>query len=288
MFTQESRAARRPWVQAALAATAGAVSLIGVVPATAAAHTVVNCRADPAALRNAIASAPAGATLRVEGTCIGPFGVGKNLTLIGLRGAVLDGNHTGAAVSVTGAVQVRLEGLTITHGNGSSGSGGGINNFGGTLTLDHSTVRNNVANTAGGGINNQGTLTLNDSTVRNNTAGQGGGIENANATLTLNHSTVLYNSAQLGGGIDNQGTQTLNNSAVRGNTTTGQGGGIENIGTSTLIHSTVERNRAGLTPGTSGGGIYNAGGTVTLDRTTVRNNEQDNCAPFGSVPGCIG
>jgi hypothetical protein len=38
----------------------------------------------------------------------------------------------------------------------------------------------------------------------------------------------------------------------------------------------------------SGGGIFN-GGTVTgATATNITDNTPDNCAPSGSVPGCVG
>ncbi|WP_329583100.1 hypothetical protein [Streptomyces sp. NBC_01361] len=107
----------------------------------AAGAVVVNCKDNRGALQPAIAGAAPGATLMVKGTCTGPFTITKDLTLIGQGRAVLDGNQAGSTVTVTGAVQVRLTTLTII--NGIASAGGGINNAGGTVTLDDSTVRNN-------------------------------------------------------------------------------------------------------------------------------------------------
>ena len=74
---------------------------------------------------------------------------------------------------------------------------------------------------------------------------------------------------QIAGGIDNEGTLALNSSSVFHNEVSFAGGGITNSGTLTLHKSTVNENKAGH----NGGGIWNNGGTVTLQRSTVSGNE---------------
>ncbi|MFI8281294.1 hypothetical protein ACIGBH_41920 [Streptomyces sp. NPDC085929] len=281
-------------------AAAGAIGLLGAAPASADHRAVVNCKHNGSALRTAIAGASFGETLRVKGTCVGPFTISRDLTLIGVEGAALDGNYAGSTVEVTAKVRVRLTSLTVRNGTGSVFNGqvfgGGIlNDAGGAVTLNHTTVRNNAA-VFGGGIANVGpaggTVTLVDSTVRNNTANAaGGGIYlGRDDSLTLSGSKVQDNHSAFGGGItaDAGSVVTLYDSAVRGNSATNQGGGIKEFsGTVTLIHSKVERNRAGDGPG-SGGGIHNVGGTVTLTDSKVRDNHPDNCAPPGAVADCTG
>jgi hypothetical protein len=104
----------------------------------------------------------------------------------------------------------------------SGAEGGGIRNFG-AMTLNDSSVSNNIASGIGGGIKNSGTLTLNRSTVSSNTANHdGGGIWN-DGNLILNNSTVNGNTAPnpdgqygLGGGIySSRGILTLNNSTIQ-------------------------------------------------------------------------
>ncbi|MDX2816968.1 hypothetical protein PV410_31265 [Streptomyces sp. PA03-5A] len=294
-----------------LAATSGAGGLVGAIPAAAGQLTVVDCRGNPIALQPAINSAAPGAALLVSGTCTGPFTITKDLTLIGLKPAVLDGNKAGSTVTVTGAVRVRLDTLTITNGTGS-----GIRNNGGTLDLTGSTVEHNTAG-PGGGIYNDvnGTVTLTGSTVRDNTSHSGGGIINF-GTVRLTGSTVEHNTSTIdGGGIYNNfnGTATLTGSTVRHNTAARAGGGIYNIFNSrvTLTSSTVGGNTTGTVGGgiwndinstvtligstvgdntaeTEGGGVYNKDGTVTLTGSTVRNNRPDNCGGPVPVPGCTG
>lgn len=296
---------RRCRVRAAAAAvTAGAVGLVGGIPAAAGSRTVVvHCNENPGALQPAINAAPSGSTLLVEGKCVGNFTISNtSLALVGGRHAVLDAGGLGIVVTILGAsTRVRLQDLTIVHGNdaGIQNAGGtmeliraavrdntgdGILNNVGTMTLTRSTVCSNSSQFSGG-IGNMASMTLNDSTVCNNgSQANGGGIFNE-GPMTLHDSTVRHNGGINGGGIFNfsAGTLTLDRSRVRDNTTANNGGGIYNQGTTKLKDSAVERNIATV----DGGGIYNTG-TVTLQRSKVRDNRPDNCAPAGSVPGCTG
>ncbi|MEU6093097.1 hypothetical protein ABZ865_41405 [Streptomyces sp. NPDC047085] len=273
MVMRAARAARHRWVATVMA---GAGCLLGAVPATAVQTTEVHCPADD--LQQKINDAAPGSTLQVSGTCVGNFIINKNLNLIGVRNAVLDGGGTGAPVTVDyGGFHVQLTTLTITNGIGNGTNGGGISNLGGTLTVIRSTVRNNSVSNNGGGINNDngGTLTLDHTTVRDNSAGNAAGGIISNGTLKLMSSTVSGNSASFVGGIYNYGgTLTLNSSTVSNNTATASDtGGIFNYtgSTLTLNSSTVSNNTAT----TDGGGIYNIG-TATLDRSTVRGNTAGN------------
>jgi hypothetical protein len=210
-------------------------------------------------------------------------------------------------------------GSTVNGNTAANGPGGGINNaVNATLVVRVSTVRDNYSLGAGGGINNNGSLTVSDSNLFGNSADNCGGIDSTgigvtasvgqssvhdnvarvadgggicdSSTLTLSGSSVYGNTAGFGAGLyDNDGTESVIRSTVTRNTASDQGGGIYDVngGTMTLTRSAVEDNTADGGPG-SGGGIYNASGTVTLDRSWARTNNPDNCAPSGSVPGCFG
>ncbi|TMU92921.1 hypothetical protein [Streptomyces sp. DASNCL29] len=210
-----------------------------------------------------------------------------------------------------------LKSLTVTGGL-SSDSGGGALNEQGTLNLNDTVFKENFAVTGGGVSNNGGQLNLERTTVERNTAASfGGGVLNTgDGTATMKRGSLLKNRAVTsnGGGFENQvGTATLESVSVRGNTAI-EGGGIRNVNgstvnlkstalkeniavrgaglsnlsttfgnaTATLVDSLVTRNTAI----TAGGGIDNQAGQVTLTNTRVINNEPDNCAPEGSVPGC--
>ena len=273
------------WVPAALvAAVAGASGLAGMAPAAAGTGLLVNCAANPATLQPAINAASPGGTLQVKGSCIGPFTIGKNLTLNGGRGgAVLNGNAAGSTVTVSSGAQVRLFRLTVT--NGSASRGGGIYNQG-TLTVSGSTVSNNTAPDQGGGIYNQGTLTLSGSTLSNNTGGSGGGTTNV-GMLTVNGSVVRGNhSVGAGGGINNNGSLIVRNSEVFGNSGD-HGGGIFNFlagHTATITNSAVHDN---IATALSGGGIGNQQGTVTVTSSHVYSNTAPHGGGLGNDAGTM-
>lgn len=207
-----------------------------------------------------------------------------------------------------------LNTTTIRNGK-AAGSGGGIFNNGGTLTVRTSTIRNNTASD-GGGIDNRGTLTVTASTIHNNTASDavgggildatsspttvtastirnntanedGGGIYRTFGSIRLTASTIDHNTANdQGGGIWIPGgtTATVTASTIGNNTATSNGGGVfNNGGTVNFRLSSIRNNTAGGT----GGGIYNNTGTVTPLLSTIRNNTPNNCAGT-PVPGCSG
>jgi hypothetical protein len=136
------------------------------------------------------------------------------------------------------------------NGNYTSSKGGGVANYGGTLTVTNSTITGNSADSDyGGGVDNSGTCTVMNSTIADNSA-----------------SRDPYGSGS-GGGVDNSGTCTVLNSTITGNATThgsGSGGGVQNSGTCTLTRTLVSGNTAD-----SGPEIYNRvgpyGGTVHAD-----------------------
>ena len=163
-----------------------------------------------------------------------------------------------------------IEGFTITHTVGLSGSGI-FNDLGSNLTIDNCTISNND----GGGIDNDGTLTITGaSTVSGNTnAGfSGGGIHNWGTLTITGASTVSGNTAAYdGGGIDNDGTLTITGASTVSGNTAAYGGGIYNYDDTLTITgaSTVSGNSAGI----DGGGIYNNDGTLTITgASTVSGN----------------
>ena len=85
------------------------------------------------------------------------------LTIDG-HGSTIDGGHIDRVLDIQGEFPVTLNDLTIQHGTGIFGLGGGIWN-GATLTLNRTTVTDNHVTGFAGGIFNYGQLTLNRSTV---------------------------------------------------------------------------------------------------------------------------
>jgi CSLREA domain-containing protein len=103
-----------------------------------------------------------------------------------------------------------LSSSTISGNTGTYG--GGIENVGSSATasITDSTVSGNTARQYGGGIDNYGaTLTVTQSTLSSNTADYGAGIWNDN-TLNVQHTTIVNNIASAnGGGLYNSGSGSV-------------------------------------------------------------------------------
>jgi hypothetical protein len=183
-------------------------------------------------------------------------------------------------------------------GNAASPGGGGIlvGNGGGTpntsnLTLNDVIVTNNSAllnGENGGGIDlvGGGVLTLNDSTVSNNvaTSGNGGGIgmegPGTGGSVIVNDSTITENAANFGGGIGlNNGRGgtplvTITDSVLSSNAALTSGGGISTTVAAdiTVTGSVVSGNKA---LGGDGGGIRDqsgGGAAIAVNTSEVTGN----------------
>lgn len=212
-------------------------------------------------------NAPQLQTIRVcPGTYTGDLTIVRNLSLIGAGDAadatsntILQGSGTDSVVSISNLAQtVTLQSLRITGGND---GGGGVSHFGASATITNCTV------------------------IGNHAPGGGGGIQNFNGSMALSGCTVSGNSnSDDGGGINNGGQLTVTDCIFTGNTAN-QGGALFNAaGTATITNSDL----TGNTANDQGGAIFVFGGTVTLNASNVSNNTPNNCAPMGSVQGCVG
>ncbi len=217
--------------------------------------------------------------------------------------------YSSALFSVGMGAYVQISGLTIAN----SFTGYAIDNSG-KLLVNNCTLLGNTNS-----INNQGSATVSNSsfsrtgallnsgtlTVADSTFDGCGGIENSAAgSATISYST-LSDGYQA---ISNAGTMTVNNSTISGDraygmnsywqlngtyptggtitfipATNGMGGGIYMAGgTVTINNSTIADNEAigGSTDGNGGtagnglgGGLYIAGGTVTINNSTFAGNQ---------------
>ncbi len=191
-----------------------------------------------------------------------------------------------------------LQDLTLRDGLEDNGvAGGGLRSEpGSTTVLTRVTVTANEADGNAGGILNRGTMTINDSTISNNVAlapdGGGGGIFNSpDASLTLNDSIVRDNQARgdedaRGGGIYSAEGATLvvDNSVVHGNRAEGttvlvlslaSGGGIYASGSVTLVQCSITGNEASAIS-SDGGGVMIVGATAAvIDRCVISGNVAD-------------
>ncbi len=133
-------------------------------------------------------------------------------------------------ISCPGGI-VTIADSTISENVAAAGSGGGIENFVGTIDIVGSAIVGNVATGNAGGISNDGhaTMNLTNVTVSGNRAFNFGGISNSGSlsTMHLNNVTIANNTAQsledptrgIGGGLSNGpgGTLTLANTIIAGN-----------------------------------------------------------------------
>lgn len=172
---------------------------------------------------------------------------------------------------------------TLSHLSIVSGTGGILND--GVLTVNNSTIADNVTGT-GGGIANNNQLTLNYSTVSNNAANDGGGIYNGeNKTLALNNSTLSGNSAQNGGAIYNAnsgagtpgGKVFINNSTIFGNSAgSSNSGAIYNGDSSTSGNADVTIRNSTLSNNSGGGIITFLNDRIFLYNSIVANSISGN------------
>jgi hypothetical protein len=229
-----------------------------------------------------------------------------NLTLAGNGDTIARDTHSGVPafrlLDVATGGSLTLTDLTLqgglAFGGGVSAEGGAVYNQG-TLLLNGVTVQNNSAQgsdgqynasqsvgaqpAAGGGIYSGGALTLQGCTLQNNQAlgGQGASAPRGQ-----------WGGAGLGGGLYVAGgTASLSNVSLLSNTAQGGGGG------NGLDVLNVDRGHTHGTPGGNGGnglggGLYAAGGTVSLDSSTVTHNTARGggagSGGHGATPGAPG
>ena len=226
-----------------------------------------------------------------------------NITGLGSSQFTIDAQDETGIFDVSGAITVSLSGLTLR--NGFAIDGGAIHNQDANLTLDHVVLSGNTAfgmegGGSGGGLYNlAGNVTIRNSTISGNSAASGGGVFNSNGTLTIQNTTISNNTALYGGGVGNLlfssnpassvvtpsldtvtlplGIIRITGSSITNNSAEYDGGGVDNEGgTITIGFSTISQNSAGY----HGGGIYNfqgesvsqTGGQLTLAGSTVSQN----------------
>jgi hypothetical protein len=219
---------------------------------------------------------------------------------------------SGSIITINALAQpapvVHLNYLRI-NGGAAPTNGGGINNNGGVVFLDHCDVSGNGAGRRGGGIynSNVGAMVITNSYLGGNYAALGGGaIANSSATklsvslMTIQNTTIENNQVQslagaVGGAIDQDfGITLITDSTIRNNSaTTGlgaYGGAINNnLGGMSITRTTIADNIAKSTLATppiagtaisaAGGAINNTGslvdnslGVILLDQVTISGN----------------
>lgn len=187
-------------------------------------------------------------------------GAGANLLTV--RRSAVAGTPDFRILRIT-AGNVTLSGLTIANGRQLDGSGGGILNGTGTLTVVGCTISGNFASVntgnGGGGIFNSagGTVSIIRSTLSSNrgrcpngSCGGGGVFNSTGGTVSIIDSTLSTNTTFSG------------NSGAGGNGVFNSAGGTVNIANSSLSDNY---------DGFRGGGVHNEG-TVNARNTVIANN----------------
>ena len=222
-----------------------------------------------------------------------------NSTVTVVGGEISSNTSTGVEQTASGGgglytnnSTVTLDKVTITGNKAitdSRNDGGGILAAGSNLTITGSTITKNTAPDCGGGLFLSHTnANITDSTIEGNQATQGAGVylndspDTAEADCTGSHThnitrtNINRNTASsIGGGmyVGLKSNVTLTGSTLDGNATTdktgGQGGAIVaySAGDITLDSTTVTNNDAA-----AGGGIYSLGTAGSDTHITLRNN----------------
>ena len=175
-----------------------------------------------------------------------------DLTLEGFNGSgrtTLMGDGTDTVISLNGSTSFRMNGLTVTGGDGSLG--GGLY-----------------------GADSGAAVSISDCAFVDNEADQGGGIYLLDANLVVADTSFDRNDAQdSGGGLYlSGGSASLDAVSVDGGSAANHGGGVYLTAASVSItDSSIDDNEAQ----DYGGGLYATAGDLTLTNTAVTNNSAD-------------
>jgi hypothetical protein len=245
------------------------------------------CLIDPCkTVAYAVTKAGSGDRIHIAaGTYAENLSINQNLTFYGagMNATILDGSGLASVISTTPITTIVIQDLTIRNGNATQG--GGITQYGGTLTLNRVKLTGNLAD-FGGGIYSSGALSMTDCVVSDNHAildasSYGGGLFLTGSAVTVNlvNVTVSGNTATgNSGGIHNQGTGTLNltNVTISGNTAKQNGAmSSTNSVSVNLLNSTIANNH--FSAGGANGGIGNYA-TTNFKNTIIAGNQGMNCS----------
>lgn len=203
-------------------------------------------------------------------------------TSVSIRGVdpsvtVIDGGQSGPVISIQQGVGATISGFRVTGGRAASGAG--VYNQGALFLSDALLEGNETtdpkAGFGGGLFNYGGSVTLSDVTIKGNKAEIGGGLLNAYGIASLVRTTVEGNAAaQFGGGIFNGATARLNVDTLYlkdNDVGTGRGGGLYSAGFSYVQRSTFSGNSSGE----NGGAVYQFGDVTILSNSTLSGNRAD-------------
>ena len=222
---------------------------------------------------------------------------GGSISLNQVTGNGITFDSGGGGITIVGLTRVNTVGISgVTIDTNTGTAGGGVAVVDALVSIDNSSITNNMATSAlagGGGIGALATvplvgnlLTIQDSQIVNNTtAGEGGGIGIINGDLFTLNTQISMNAANggRGGGIgllNNgiMGTATLRATTIDNNTALASGGGIAVSDTAIdLENVTISTNQAGG----EGGGISHNNVISSVSSSISFSTITSNTAPAG-------
>ncbi len=235
-----------------------------------------------------------------DGNLTGDLDILDDVTIqgAGAESTIVDGNSLDRVLHVHLGRTVQIDDLTVAHGYVEGyQNGGGVANYGGTLTLNNVVLRHNTSGTngVGGGLDNRAQshdaiTTLNSCLIISNTAQYAaGGISTVAGTgqmaiLAVNDSTIRGNSAlgvaifhsSMGGAANAASVMTLTNSLVENNDATYVCcGSIQSVGSPNDNVRGKLWIEGSTIAGNAGGGLAILGSNVTIVNSTVSGNWND-------------
>ncbi|MFC1600775.1 S8 family serine peptidase [Candidatus Sumerlaeota bacterium] len=193
---------------------------------------------------------------------------------IAMHVSTIDGEN--AWRCVTGVSDARLDGFTITRGNGSNG--GGIEcTSDGSLTISNNIISENLASNFGAGIWCPNARTIRNNVISGNVARIGGGIFIFGSSPTISSNVITGNSATFGdgGGIQLAGSFAIvSDNVISGNSANFNGGGIFcHSGSSPAISNNVISANSVTR---HGGGIFCEDGSPVISNNVISANSASN------------
>ncbi|WP_343531287.1 choice-of-anchor Q domain-containing protein [Pedobacter sp.] len=187
---------------------------------------------------------------------------------------LLQGNGSYVVSSINLSAASVIDGFSIKGGSGQTW-GGGMYNYGSSVTINNCLFAANSA-TIGGGICNyyNSAPTISNCTFSGNTADGGGGISNYNnSSPTISNCTFFRNRANSGGAINNYSSSKPNitGCTFTENTANDFGGAITNStsSSSTITNCNFSGNKA---TSASGGAIFNTASSPIITDCSFSNN----------------
>jgi CSLREA domain-containing protein len=202
-------------------------------------------------------------------------GIEVSINHLTIRNGLVDTGtiEGGGGILIGAGSTLNLSDCKVIDNDAPNRLGGGIDNYGGLVTITNCTIQNNTAY-EGGGIYNDGTIYVYQSLINENTAGeQGGGLKNAapGGYGLLENVTVSRNTCNNGSAIYSNRSLFLTNVTIAGNL--GFGAAIANNDDISLKNTIIAE---------TFGGIMNCSGTGTFI-STGNNLEDGNSCDFDPI-----